>query len=48
MPRSLDAVGRTFESAGIVLIGDNGGGRGVRFSVPTEETAASVETGDNE
>ena len=48
MPRSLDAIRRAFEAAGIVLIGDNGGGRGVRFSVPTEETAASVETGDNE
>jgi len=46
MPRSLDAIRRAFEAAGIVLLGDNGGGRGVRFSVPTAETAASVETGD--
>jgi hypothetical protein len=48
MPRSLDAIRPAFEVAGIVLIADNGGGRGVRFSVPTEETAVSVETGDNE
>ena len=43
MPQNLAALRRAFEAAGIVLIDENGGGRGVRFSVPTEEGDAAEE-----
>ena len=47
MPQNLAALRRAFETAGIVFIDENGGGRGVRFSVPTEETPA-VEGNDGD
>ncbi len=44
LPQTLEAIRRAFEAADVVFIDENGGGRGVRFAVHTEDTPASVDS----
>ena len=37
MPRTIDALKRAYEAAGVAFIDNNGGGRGVRFAAPVDE-----------
>jgi DNA-binding XRE family transcriptional regulator len=43
MLQNLTAIRRAIEGAGMALIGENGGGRGVRFSQPGAEETVSTE-----
>lgn len=48
MLQNLTAIRRAIEAAGLTLIGENGGGRGVRFAAPGAEDAVPLEAGGAE